>query len=330
MRKDLLLLAILSFLAFGCGKNSEDDQTRDAVTEANIHLSIGECNKAIEILENNGRKPNNADYLKTLASAYACRANYSTIRFFNDDLPKIGNANTILGGTTLFSTSSSMTASTSSSYLDLKEAIDILLYAGGIAKTTNPTAVKRAAKFSGDELDEINSFLTYLLMANLGQYLKFYGNASSSGEKGAGSAANTCFANYDDIAVEHPTLGNTTLSAVLSAGVTGSCQALGTGSSHLGATGSLNIPRMCEGVVTLNNVIEVLPVFLANFEGNDFQEFEDIIADIETIKNEFVSTNPTMATIVNTLSYDKCVSDNQANSDAIQLYFGLILEALFL
>ena len=125
------LFILLSISLFSCGK-SVDEKTASAVLSANIHLSKGNCQAAINVLEANGRQDHDAHYLKVLASAYACRSGFSAVSFFATDLAVTGTP-APLGGASIYSTSLVTTTSpmqNSSSFSDLQKAINILLYAG--------------------------------------------------------------------------------------------------------------------------------------------------------------------------------------------------------
>ncbi|MEI8347434.1 MAG: hypothetical protein WCG27_08200, partial [Pseudomonadota bacterium] len=64
-----LLLGFLLLAMTGCG--SKEDKEENAILSANIYLTVKECQKAIDVLEDNGRNMRSANYVKALASAYA-------------------------------------------------------------------------------------------------------------------------------------------------------------------------------------------------------------------------------------------------------------------
>ena len=167
----LLLLTLLS-----CGKPAEQKR-EDAVLSANIMLSTRQCQAAIDLLEGVGRDTYDGKYMATLASAYACKAGFTEPRFFVDELPKIGTPGG-LGGLTRFTLASSMTSPTADSFVNLQKAIDVLLYAGGVSSTSEPTAANRALGLSSVDAQNINAQLMYLVLTQMGLYLNYYGNSS--------------------------------------------------------------------------------------------------------------------------------------------------------
>lgn len=326
----ILFFAFL-FLFQSCGKDA-DEKRKEAILEAQIYLSEGQCTKAINVLEAAGRDDLNATYLKTLSSSYACRAGYNTGRFFSDDLALVGNSSSVLGGFTLFSTSDDMTEADEESYEDLQTAIDILLYAGGISLTKNPTTARRERNFTSAELQDIHPLLLYYLMAQLGRYLKFYGNADATGEKGRGdtTSTNDCFHEYENISY-----GATDTDTYLGTGVTGDCNAASSGHGSLGSGTTPNIARMCQGVVLLNNFLSLVATVVSDIGGDDFNGLGSLDDDLTAAKATILALEPNVGDVLDVLSQSKCETDN-ANSttdatqnDYIQLYFMFLFETLF-
>ncbi|MGZ3808703.1 MAG: hypothetical protein ACXVCE_11505, partial [Bacteriovorax sp.] len=183
LKRSIILLSFL--MLFSCGKNA-DEKTADAVLSANISLSKGDCQSAINVLEDNGRVNDNAAYLKTLASAYACRAKYSSVVLFSGDLVKIITPapSGPLNGIATFSTSQVTVQNplqNDSSFRDLQKAIDILLYAGGIPSTTEPTSAERLKYFTSLEAGDIDAQLLYMMLVQIGKFMYVYGNSSVAG-----------------------------------------------------------------------------------------------------------------------------------------------------
>lgn len=320
-----ILNLCLLFVTLSCGKPA-DQNREDAVLSANILLSNRECQSAIELLESVGRDTYNAKYMQTLASAYACKAGFAEPAFFVDEIPKIGTPAT-LGGMTRFALASTMTAPDSDSFTNLQTAIDILLYSGGVSTTVDPTLARRANGLSSEDAQDINAQLMYMLLTQMGMYLYYYGDSSSSGVKGSGPGTNTCLANYSNVALDV----GVNLTTALSGGQTGSCVAINTGHASLGAQGSLNVKRMCQGVVLLNNFIEIFPSILSSVTGDDLNTVSGITSAITLAKTAVTTakTDPQMATLLATLSQEKCEADNASDTQYLQVYFALMYETLF-
>lgn len=327
MMRFLIIILALTML-FSCGKNA-DQKTADAVLSANIALSQGNCQDAITVLEENGRVNTNSAYLKTLASAYACRAGYSTLTFFSTDISKTVTP-APLGGTTTYSTSSAAVASTlqaDQSYQDLRTAINILLYAGGISSTTEPTTAERKKHFSDTEVADIDSQLLYMVLVQLGRYAYFYGDSSATGVKGSGPKSNTCFTSYLN--------AHAAIQGVLSTSG-GTCTNITTtASGHTqlveGITAATRKTRLCEGVVLMNNVYELLPNVIASIFSNPADQVlvNAALTTVAGAKTAMTNTDSNTATVAVTLNQTNCEDDSLVLVSAIEGYFALMFEGSF-
>ena len=315
------LFVTLLLLLFSCGRSTENAD--NAVWTAQMRLENKDCTGALDAL-NGLDRPYDAIFLQTKAAAYACLAGFDIPTFFENEVPKL-SAMTAFNGTTLFS-SSHMTDADDEDYLNLQQAIDTLLYAGGISSDTNPTPALRQSRFSDAQIGDMHGMLIYLLLANLGKYFAYYGNTDVSGTKGLGDGPNTCLYNYDtSIAIEgdwsslSPLLpSSVTLGQFLGAGITGSC----TGTNGL----ALNTAQMCQGVVLVNNFIEIFSAVIARLGTDDWDK-------IKIIKNAIMSvrgliTSPDMTEVENMLSQEKCETTFATDNTALQVYFAVYLETL--
>ncbi len=321
------LLMLLSLLS--CGKPA-DQKREDAVLSANILLNTRQCQAAIDLLEGVGRDTYDGKYIQTLASAYACKAGFTEPRFFVDELPKVGTPGGF-GGLTRFTLASTMTAPDAESFENLQKAIDILLYAGGVSSTREPTADRRATGLSSADAQDINAQLMYLILTQMGLYLHYYGDSSSTGVKGSGAGTNTCLVNYDGaVALDGI---SSTLNEYFATNVTGACKQAGlgtTGHLDLGAKANLNVARLCQGVVLLNTFIDVFPAVLTSIITDDLDTVNGITTAVKLAKMA-VSTAKTgagMSTLMNTLNQTNCVANNTANTEYLQVYFAFMYEAL--
>jgi hypothetical protein len=308
-----------------CGK-SADEEVTGAILSANISLSKGDCQSAIDTLTAISYQSRNASFLKTLSAAYACRSGFSVVHFFASDIA-VSASKTGLGGLTLYSTSLSTVTGVlenDSSFSDLQRAIDILLYAGGLSTNTEPTVSERAKYFGSKDASEINSQLAFMLLAQIGKYMHFYADTSTTGVKGAGTGANNCFSSYSQ------TSG--VIQGLITGNASNTCKS--TTSSHpqldvASVSQSLRTARMCRGVVLLNNLLEVLPSVLASASGGDLSSVSGLTDPIKLIISAAGASLPNVATV---MSQTNCVANAvvTAGSDELETYLGLIYENIML
>ena len=323
-----LIFTIILLCFFSCGKTI-DEKTASAVLSANIYLSKGNCQGAINVLEANGRQDQNAHYLKTLASAYACRAEFSTITFFASDLA-LTTAPAPLGGTSVYSTS--LAAATSPmqadfNFRDLQTAIDILLYAGGIPSTLEPTAHERSRYFSADEASDINSQLLYMMLAQLGKYMHYYGNGSAAGLKGAGAAANKCFTGYN-----LANAGGIAAVQALIAALPATCQSpLESSHSELSpvVAAATRKTRLCQGVVILNGIFNILPSFIGSASGTLATQTTAITAAATAVTTALTTADPAVGVVSSTINQSVCEDNANVPIAKLETYFAIMFENLF-
>jgi hypothetical protein len=320
LKKNLLILALI--LVSSCGDQSEEEVER-GIHSAITDLTSGSCQRAIDTLNEIGYQSTNIRYLKTYASAYSCRADYSTPTFFSTDLALIGNPSA-LGGFSRFSTADTMNQPEEGSYRDMRTAINSLLYAGAIPVNVHPTIQERKRLLDDELLKDLHAQLFYLIMNQFGKFLYYYGDSSSTGVKGSGSGSNNCLLNYDmSISYDAATIGD-----YLNAGLTGACTSSEDGHPDMGPDGSsLDVERMCEGVVWFNNIITLLPEVLANTAGTDFSSISAIQTDLDTALQTFATNTGSNA--VNMYSQTSCVDSFTADDSDLQIYYAVIFESLF-
>ena len=321
--KSIILIAVL-MLSFSCGK-TKDQEVKDEVLSANIYLSTKQCQPAIDVLESMGRQTSNALYLKTLASAYACRAEYSSVVLFGTDIEKTASP-APLGGMSTYTTST--VASTSPltddlKFRDLQTAIDILLYAGGIPLTSEPSAALRATKFSANHAGDINTQIAFMMMVQAGKFMKVYGNANAAGVKSLGGGSNTCFTSYANV-------DNGVSTAILASGSTGNCSGINSGHPQLigPAADPERKKRLCEGVVLFNGILDLLPSIIASAGGTALGNVGVQIDIINQARQDLEDDYPDIGTIMNTLSQTNCENDASITEEIIELYYLAYVEAL--
>jgi hypothetical protein len=321
--KSSFFIAVL-MLVFSCGKSSEQE-VKDAVLDANILLSTSQCQPAIDLLESIGRQNSNAYYLKALSTAYACRAGYSSVTLFGTDLEKTASP-APLGGMTTYSTSNVSATSPLTDdlkYRDLQTAIDILLYAGGIPLTTEPTGAARATRFSANHAADINTQIAFMMMVQAGKFMKVYADADANGVKSLGSGSNLCFTDY-------PTIDPGDFADLVLSGTIGHCTSQA--SPHPQLSSSLDPvvrkKRLCEGVVLFNGIIDLLPNIIASAGGT---ELGDIGAQLEIItqaREDLEDDFPGIGAVVNVLSQTNCEADPLVTQELMEIYYAVFLETM--
>lgn len=332
------LIFVLCTFLISCGQESEE-KTAEAVLSARNFLTKKNCEKALSAILEDAGSDTDAAYLTTLASAYACKGGYSTTKFFTDDISLFSSVNnSVLGGLTKFSTSSSMDAPDNEEYENLQLAIDTLLYSGGLSASKNPTSVKRTEKLDVDDAGNIDAFLMYLIMAQLGKYLYFYGDSSSTGLKGSGAGSNGCLFPYDgsiNIKTNFPApLDNATLGAILASPIpdTGSCTTAADGHPDMTSLSStVETKRLCQGVVLMNNFLDIFPKVLSRISYDDLDVLNNVEGLINTAKNNiYVSVAGDMDSTFAITSQEKCEADYAVDNTKLQVYFVALFETQFI
>lgn len=316
--KFLVLMFVLIILS-ACGKSTEQE-VKDAVLSANILLSSSQCQAAIDLLEAIGNQPRSAQYLKTYASAYACRAGYSAITYFGSDIAKTATPSP-LGGVSIYSTS--LVAVTNplandTNFKDLQRAINILLYSGGIETSTDPKTTERAKYFSANEAGDINTQLAFMMMAQLGKMFKVYANTNIAGVKG-GAGGSKCFTNYS---------GTPPLVQAYVGTLPGACKTVADSHPQLDLLASNRKARLCQGVVLMNSILDVLPVVLASAAGGSLSDIATVTTSINTQKAALLLKFPTIGATLTVMSQSNCESDAGITEGTLASYFAIMFEGL--
>jgi hypothetical protein len=322
MRKWPIFLFILITI-FSCGKTTQDE-IDDAVLQANLALGQSNCQGAIDILELLGRQNKNAKYLKALASAYACRAGYSALTFFATDLA-LTTTPAPFGGSTKY-TLSLLTYQNPLEYdpkfVDLQTAINILLYAGGIASTTEPTATERAKYFTTAELGDMHTELMFLEMVQIGIFMKVYGNANAAGVKG-NAVANSCFSDYPSV--------NASVNTEIGL-LGGTCDDKSSVhiSSQLASTVSAAVRkrRLCHGVVLLNGFFDSLNAVVASATGS-ISNMGGVAQAAQTAgTTALTAAVPSIGIVKTTINQTLCEDNALVPVADIESYFAIMYESM--
>lgn len=330
VKKLTSFLLILVFVT-SCG-TSPEEEIKSNLVSAEILLSKSECQDAIDLLEGMGRQNKNARYLKLLASSYACRSKYSTIKFFADDIALTGTP-APMGGLSRYSTSQITFTSPLEDDLkfkDLQTAIDILLYAGGTSRATEPTSIVRSANFTERDASDINAQLAYMMLVQLGRIFKVYANTDSTGVKGTGAAASVCFTDYSTIDAAADPVNDTALELILT-NQQGACKVKNSPHPQLNSSlvnATERRARLCQGIVLLNGILDVLPAIIVAAGGGELGDISGVMTFIETFKTDATAAYPALAPVLTVISQNNCETSSSINIEIIEAYYASIFEAL--
>lgn len=312
----LILILILS----SCGGDSED--VKNAIDEANFLLTERNCSRARTVLDEVGYQKTNPRYIAAYATTYACEANYSTVNFFADDLSKISSATDgFLGSLASFTTSDRMTAATDEDFTKLQQAINTILYSGDL---TDSSSLNRINIFGSSAASNLHAQALYMVMVNFGRWLRYHGNASATGVKGAGTnpEANNCLYSYN--------AGGAFYAVVVDAlddgaANSGSCNSTNTpynGTDDITNAGAtLNQERLCNGIILFNNFVDLISN--VTFSAANTGELNNLAANFETLCSGIGGIN---AALCNLRDLDDCKA---ANIDELEVFSAWVFERNF-
>jgi hypothetical protein len=290
------------------------EKTQEAIDIAQTYLSEENCDKAIKVLTDAGVNYDDPIYREVYASAYACKADFKTVVFLQDDIPLLVTTSfqTLMTSLTKFSYSNE-TAVDSLHYSSLQNAIDILLHPDGVLQ---PSQVARTAKFGPRKAGDIGIEFLIFTITQLGKFINYFGNVDASGIKGAGPRTNKCFMNYT-----YPQA----IAARIAGG--GSCNVNNGGTSDLD-TSAAGLRHRCEGLMLFTNILDVLNNL--DVSGNTtFASFAAVATDANNLRNAAVTADPSLQTLLYTTSQAACLALLQTPAEAnnIQLIYALLFEA---
>jgi hypothetical protein len=219
-----------------CG-NSPQEEAEQSVDQALTLLSNKKCAEAIKLLNDLKEQDKNPVWFKTLASAYACEADFNMIKFVSDDISAIDNTK-LFASVSILSYSKESTVD-SADYLSMKQALNIL----GRSDFKQTT---RTADFGKRQGEDMGVQVLIYSIVQLGKYLNWYGNVDAVGKKGAGSNTNSCYLNYSYAPA---------VAIVSALPVSNACNVTNDGSTDLAAK---RIVRMCEGLTLITNIYDVV------------------------------------------------------------------------
>lgn len=312
-----LFMFWLTLLLAGCSSSKEQKIT-DAIDEALYYLSkpSPDCQKAIDALEDVGNQKNNPRYLQALASAYACRGNFSELNLFDNIDAISGDFADILTSLATLEMAQ-QTEAESDEFLDVQRAIDVILYSGG---KSVPSALETKEIFGTRHGTNLNMQALYMVLVQLGRFSNWYGRTDANGKKGlsTGVQVPACFFDYEAAA----------LAVATSHGGGNACSAGNLGNADLDYTGVTTVVaqrRLCQGAMLLNNLFDLLE-HITFPESDSIGELGALYSTVEPYITALYALDPDMQDFVENLDQTTCEELVAADDDVIQLYFASLFE----
>jgi len=306
--RNFLILFILLVLS-ACAQNPQE-KLAEAIDRALTHLSAGDCDAAIDVLQDSESDGSDPVYIQVLSSAYACKSNFDEIVFISDDLSSIDttSSTTIMKSLTKM-TLSSETAADSADYTNIRTAINTILNS-----TTTIGQAARTTKFGTRKAGDLGVQALILNIVNFGKFLHYYGNVDVNGVKGGGSGTNSCFLNYNDPRAQ-----------ALTGASTGACTVDNDGSADLDQSTAAGKRRICEGAMLLTNTIDILDnLDLSN--SSTLSKLEDISTQVNNFKT--AATAAGLGTIINMTSQSACETYLQTPAQLLDMeyFYALVFD----
>ena len=285
-----------------------------AISNAHRLLTQRACSLALGELNSVGYQNRNADYLSAYASAQACSSDFDEPSFFADSVDSIGSTNSnFLGSLSVMETSETQ-SSLDTNYLSLKNAINTLLYAGGIGEPSHENRVESIGATAANNLG-IQTF--YMLLFQMGKYFYLHGNTNANGQKGAReSTGNPCLTDYTTVRSRN---ARATLSSNPSGSLISPCAGDSDGHSELSSTSPERKQLLCEGIILFNNTLDIISHIAISEENTGSlsrlrQELNDNCADAN------------LGSICDQKSQSNC-EDNESIEN-IELFFLAVFETM--
>lgn len=304
----VLTLFILS-LAASCAKT--DEQLLDSAKQsAKYYLSSEDCSSAREALTDIGYQGDDPVYVQLLAASYACDAGYADLDLFAElaDLPS--GAASFVGALTAFD-SSNETEAESDNFASLMTGIDTILGEGG-------SAAGRVSKYGAIKGLDMNIQALYMILVEFGKFMQYYGNAAA-GNKGAGTAGNTCLLTYTvQDAMDFIALGGG-----------GACGSGDSGHADLPgpATAATTQARLCHGIYLFNNLRDLLGSIDFGDDAS-FGSIGDVSAAFEAaiVTAETADPGDRITTVKDIYTKEACAN---LTLDELEVWYAVVFETLF-
>lgn len=200
----------------------------------------------------------------------------------------------------------------SSDYVYIRRAINVIL--GSTSGTPLQTA--RVSKFGNRKAGDMGVQALLLNVVNLGKFLNYYGNVSSTGVKGSKDpTGNNCFLNYTDARAQ----------GVVSSGSTGACVTFINGHPDIDQTTDTGKRRLCEGLMLLTNTLDILDNL--DLSGStELSVLENVSTQVNTFKSAAIAAG--LSTLINMTSQSACVTAmaTASNLNDMEYLYSLVFE----
>ena len=317
-------LALLLPLLFSCDESA--DGYMDKIIRAQEKLTDENCDEAIDILEDIDSESRDARWHQTMASATACSGSFREISFFVSGIKEL-NASSLGASLSSLTLSSDMTTRDDTDYTSLLTAVRALKNAGNPdSSDVNFTLDRHRDIWGTQRSTDMILQATYMVIAALGMYMSYYGDANSDGDKGGGSGSNNCYLNYVDTA------------ALLLLGTLGSattpCTGGGSGHPDLtpssGGVAGETLTRACEGITLFNMLFAFLASISIPSDSGDLGSVNNTLSPLiaaceSAIEAALGSGNEA---ICRTTSQSECESIGTSDSSRIEYFFLTTFESL--
>ncbi|MCY4644958.1 MAG: hypothetical protein OXB88_10100 [Bacteriovoracales bacterium] len=315
--RQLKNLSLVFLFVASCSEGIGD---RGKIISAQEELTGGNCENAVRILEGIADGSREARWYQTMASAEACSGSFQEPNFFTSGIKDLNVAN--LGRfLPAISSSSNMTAQDDVDYTSLLQAIRTLKNAGHTDSSDAGFTLDRHSEIWGAQ-KSVDMILqaTYMTVAALGMYMRYYGNGDATGAKGGGSGSNTCYLDYTD------TVSLAGLAVTPS--VASPCVGGGSGHSDLtpdfGTLSGETLRRACEGVTLFNMLFAFTAFVVTPDDSGELSRVDETLQVRIDACKALVGT--TAEAICSTLSQDQCESIGQNNATDLERYFASTFE----
>jgi hypothetical protein len=316
------IFSLLFIITFSCGNKDED--IISAKKEALYYLSSGDCSSAKKALDSITPNSDDKVYVSLYASVYECRAGYRELETVIDNLASI-NATTLGLFSTLaaFESAQVVTSPDDFQYINIMKALETIQNS-----SPTPGSIARKQKFGNSGGSELNYQALFLTTISLSKYFGAYGNVDSTGQKGSGSGATVCLAQYNYANVNNFYLDD--LSA-------DSCD--GTTTANNDVSILITDPdyerRLCEGVVLYNNFFDLLvnlTIPQNTSQLGNLVAAKSVLQDFKAAATAYLATHgdgSAITTYENILAVPLCVTTAQlstTNKNHLEAYFSLFVE----
>jgi len=263
---------------------------------ANVYLSNNKCELALAELTKVDPEYYNFYYYQALASAKACKANYSVLNFINeiDDFSTTTSFFNFLAGLT----SSNETLPTSSNFAHLTQGINAILFLKGVA--TPRFSDRLTVITSRSQAEELSLQALLMIFVYMGKWLALYGDTNAAGAKGTDVL---CLLAYSTEASSFLNVAERT--ALL--GASGTCLPASAASSPLLPFGTESTRNaLCNFIVYFNHVRDLT----SNITLSSHQSMGDLSDAFTDMENYIEAAEVIFPGISNVISFYDVASCN--------------------